>query len=279
VGEVFVIAVVAALDAGLLAAAVVMLGRPRPARQLLAYLIGGMTFSIIIGLLIVFALRGSSVLRGPDKSTRAFIEVAAGALLIVIAAAVLSGRRAQWHPRRSRKRRHRASAAEPPERCARPRLTVGSRGLPVPPTAGPARNTWPASRCWPSSTRHRPRTSARSWGSNVVMFALIELPVLGLALLPDRTQALTEKLNTWMTSHRRTLIVIVAGAGGAYLLISGLIDLLTLPTSTRHSSPRISASRPRGGQAQSRSDGESPPRGPSRPRYPRDQPSAAGGVR
>ena len=77
VGEVFVIAVVAALDAGLLAAAVVMLGRPRPARQLLAYLIGGMTFSIIVGLPIVFALRGSSVLRGPDKSTRAVIEVAA----------------------------------------------------------------------------------------------------------------------------------------------------------------------------------------------------------
>jgi hypothetical protein len=48
--EVFVIAAVSALDAGLLAAAVVMLGRPRPARQLLAYLIGGMGFSIIIGL-------------------------------------------------------------------------------------------------------------------------------------------------------------------------------------------------------------------------------------
>ena len=223
-GEVFVIAVVAALDAGLLAAAVVMLGRPRPARQLLAYLIGGMTFSIIIGLLIVFALRGSSVLRGPDKSTRAVIEVAAGALLIVIAAAVVSGRRVQWHPRRSRKR-----DAEHP-RQSLPERALGHDSLWIAWAAGAA-YSWPgaeylAGLALLAKLNASPAANVGAiLGFNVVMFALIELPLLGLALLPDRTQALTEKLNTWMTSHRRTLIVIVAGAGGAYLLLSGLTDL------------------------------------------------------
>jgi Sap, sulfolipid-1-addressing protein len=62
-------------------------------------------------------------------------------------------------------------------------------------------------------------------GFNVIMFALIELPLLGLVLIPDRRRSLTEKLNAWMTVHRQTLIVIVAGAGGAYLLVSGLTDL------------------------------------------------------
>jgi hypothetical protein len=57
------------------------------------------------------------------------------------------------------------------------------------------------------------------------MFALIELPLLGLVLMPDRTRSLTEKLNAWMTANRQTLIVVVAGAGGAYLLTSGLSDL------------------------------------------------------
>lgn len=220
----FVIAVVAALDAGLLAAAVVMLGRPRPARQLLAYLIGGMTFSIIVGLLIVFALRGSSVLRGPDKSTRAVIEVAAGALLIVIAAAVVSGRRVQWHPRRSRKR-----DAEHP-RQSLPERALGHDSLWIAWAAGAA-YSWPgaeylAGLALLAKLNTSPAANVGAiLGFNVVMFALIELPLLGLALLPDRTQALTEKLNTWMTSHRRTLIVIVAGAGGAYLLLSGLTDL------------------------------------------------------
>jgi hypothetical protein len=59
----------ASLDAGLLAAALILLARPRPARQLGAYLIGGMGFSIAFGLLIVLALHGSRLLREPDRST------------------------------------------------------------------------------------------------------------------------------------------------------------------------------------------------------------------
>jgi hypothetical protein len=70
VTEVFSLAVVAALDAGLLTAAVVLLGRPRPARQLLAYLIGGIGLSIIFGILIVLGLQGSNVLHF-SASTRA----------------------------------------------------------------------------------------------------------------------------------------------------------------------------------------------------------------
>jgi hypothetical protein len=61
---VFVLAVVSALDAGLLTASVVLLGRPRPTRQLGAYLIGGMGLSIVFGLLVVLALHGSNLLRG-----------------------------------------------------------------------------------------------------------------------------------------------------------------------------------------------------------------------
>jgi hypothetical protein len=99
--NVFVIAVVASLDAGLLAAGLVLLGRPRPARQLGAYLIGGMGFSIAFGLLIVLALHGSTLLREPDRSTSAVIETAAGALLILVAIVVGSGRVLQWHPRRA----------------------------------------------------------------------------------------------------------------------------------------------------------------------------------
>src|SRR5215831_4844671 len=94
-------ALVSSLDAGLLTAAVALLGRPQPARQLGAYLIGGMGFSIAFGLLIVFALHGSNLRLG--KSTQGVIEVAAGALLLAIAAAMSSGATLQWHPRRTRK--------------------------------------------------------------------------------------------------------------------------------------------------------------------------------
>jgi hypothetical protein len=111
--NVFVIAVVASLDAGLLAAALVLVGRPRPARQLGAYLIGDIGFSIAFGLLIVLALHGSWLLRGPDRLTSVVIETVAGALLIFVAIAVGSGRVVQWHPRRGQPERA-AAAAEPP---------------------------------------------------------------------------------------------------------------------------------------------------------------------
>jgi hypothetical protein len=99
---VFGIAALSALDAGLLAAAVALLGRPRPARQLGAYLLGGMGLSIIFGLLIVLALHGAKLRIG--NSTKGIVEVVAGGLLIGVAIAVLAGRRLQWHPRRTRDR-------------------------------------------------------------------------------------------------------------------------------------------------------------------------------
>jgi hypothetical protein len=62
-------------------------------------------------------------------------------------------------------------------------------------------------------------------GFNLIQFALFELPLIGLVLLPDRTRSLTENLNHWMTAHRRIVIVFLAGAIGTYLLISGIPDL------------------------------------------------------
>ena len=192
-GEVFVIAAVSALDAGLLAAAVVMLGRPQPARQLLAYLIGGMGFSIIIG------------------------------LLIFIAIAVAAGRRMQWHPRRTRNANH------PPRQSLADRA-LGHDSLWIAWAAGalysaPGAEYLAGLALLAKLNAPAAASVAAILGFNVIMFALIELPLLGLVLMPDRTRSLTEKVNAWMTAHRQTLIVIVAGAGGTYLLISGLTDL------------------------------------------------------
>jgi len=53
-------------------------------------------------------------------------------------------------------------------------------------------------------------------GFNLIMFALVELPPIGFVLTPDRTRPLTKKLNGSIPDHRRILILIVGGAGGAY---------------------------------------------------------------
>ena len=222
-GQVFLIAVVSALDAGLLTAAVVLLGRPRPAPQLGAYLIGGIGFSIIFGLLIVLAVHGSKLRLG--RSTQGVIEVIAGALLALIAVAELSGRKAQWHPRRTRRRDVNRSGRQSLHDRA-----LGQDSLWIAWAAGALYSAPGAYYLAGLALLAKQNASATTnvlviLGFNVIQFALIELPLLGLVLAPDRTRSLTEKLNKWMTAHRRIVIVCLAGAIGTYLLISGTSDL------------------------------------------------------
>jgi hypothetical protein len=222
-GQVFLIAVVSSLDAGLITAAVVMLGRPRPARQLGAYLIGGMGFSIIFGLLIVLALHGSNLRLG--RSTQGVIETVAGALLIVIAVAEWSGRKVQWHPRRTR-----TPDADRSGRHSLHDRALGRDSLWIAWAAGALYSAPGAYYVAGLALLAKQNVSATTivlviLGFNLIQFALLELPLLGLVLMPDRARSLTEKFNDWMTAHRRILIVILAGAIGAYLLISGISDL------------------------------------------------------
>jgi hypothetical protein len=222
-GQVFLIAVVSALDAGLLTAAVVLLGRPQPARQLGAYLIGGMGFSIIIGLLIVLTLHGSNLRIG--RSTKGAIEVSAGALLLVFAAFEWSGRKLQWHPRRTRKR-----DVDPSGRQSLRDRALGQDSLWIAWAAGALYSAPGAYYLAGLALLAKQNVSATAivlavLGFNLIQFALIELPLIGLVVVPDRARSLTEKLNHWMTAHRRTVIVILTGVIGTYLLISGISDL------------------------------------------------------
>jgi Sap-like sulfolipid-1-addressing protein len=222
-GQVFLIAVVSSLDAGLLTAALVLLGRPRPARQLLAYLIGGMGLSIIFGLLIVLALHGSNLRLG--KPTKGVIEVAAGALLLAIAVAVWSGRKVQWHPRRTRKR-----DADGSGRQSLHDRALGQDSLWIAWAAG-ALYSVPGAYYLAGLALLAKQNAATATNVvvilafNLIQFALVELPLIGLVVVPDRARALTEKLNDWMTAHHRIVTVFLAGVIGAYLLISGISDL------------------------------------------------------
>jgi hypothetical protein len=221
--QVFLIAVVSAFDAGLLTASVVLLGRPQPARQLGAYLIGGMGFSIIFGLLIVLALHGSNLRIG--RSTRGVIEVVAGALLILVAGAELSGRKAQWHPRRTRKH-----DADRPRRPSVRERALGQESLWIAWAGGALYSAPGAYYLAGLALLAKQNVSATTnvvviLAFNLIQFGLIELPLLGLVLIPKRTRSVTEKLSNWMTNHRRIVIVFISGAIGTYLLISGISDL------------------------------------------------------
>jgi hypothetical protein len=200
-----------------------MLGRPRPARQLGAYLIGGMGLSIIFGLVIVLALHGSTLRLG--KSTKGIIEVVVGSVLIVVAIAVLSGRALHWHPRPARNR-----DGDHPQRQSLHSRALGNDSLWIAWAAGAVYSFPGVYYVAGPALLVKLNASAITnvlavFGFNLIMFALIELPLIGLVVMPNRARTPTEQFNVWMTAHRRVLIVIVAGAIGTYLLASGLSDL------------------------------------------------------
>jgi hypothetical protein len=222
-GQVFLIAVVSAFDAGLLTAAVILLGRPRPARKLGAYLIGGFGFSIVFGLLIVLALHGSKLRIG--RSAQGVIEVAAGALLILIAVVELLGRKVQWRPRQTGK----SDAAQSGRQSLHDRA-LGQDSLWIAWAAGALYSAPGAYYLAGLALLAKQNVPATTnvlviLGFNVIQFALIELPLLGLVLRPDRTRVLTQKLNDWMAAHRRAVIVALTGVIGTYLLVSGIADV------------------------------------------------------
>jgi hypothetical protein len=226
VADVFVLALVASLDAGFIAAAVVLLGRPRPAAELLAYLVGGMGFSLAFGVVILLVLHGSGALRRPKGATSAGIEVAAGALLVGVAIFVLSGRAAHWHPRRRGRRDH-----DRPEHQSLAERAIGHDSLWIAWAAGALYSApgayYLAGLALLAKLDKPPSANVVAiLAFNIVMFAFIELPLVGFLVAPDRTRKLANQLNSWMSRHKRTLVVVAAGAGGAYLLISGLSALL-----------------------------------------------------
>ncbi len=143
----------------------------------------------------------------------------------MIAVAEWSGRKVQWHPRRTRK----ADA----DRMGRQSLhgrAVGRDSLWIAWAAGALYSAPGAYYLVGLALLAKQNVSTTTivlviLGFNLIQFALIELPLLGLVLMPKRTRSLTERLNDWMTAHRRIVIVVLAGAIGAYLLISGASDL------------------------------------------------------
>jgi hypothetical protein len=60
---------------------------------------------------------------------------------------------------------------------------------------------------------------------NLIMFMVIEVPLIAYLLTPDRAAATVGRINAWIHSHVRLLSECVAGVVGVYLLVRGVAAL------------------------------------------------------
>jgi hypothetical protein len=231
VDSIAVWALVSAVNPTLLGATTVMLLLDHPKRLLLGYLVGGMLTSLTLGMVIVFALDGSSGATSAGRSTTSpATDLALGGLLLVIAYVIRPGHTPSETGRLAERRRTRAEKK-------------GDKGPPRWQQAlskGTARTTFVigALLSLPGASylvglghiadenASTAATIGLIVGFNLIMMLLLELPLLGYALAPDWTPDAVNRFKAWFNSNAKVLGFRVALVIGALLVVKGVIELL-----------------------------------------------------
>jgi hypothetical protein len=103
-GDIFLLSLVAAANATLLAAVTVMLFLEDPKRLLLGYLTGALLVSLTIGFVIVFVVHDSGATETAQNSLSPSMDIALGVILLLVSYVLGSGRDEKLKKRRSAKK-------------------------------------------------------------------------------------------------------------------------------------------------------------------------------
>lgn len=226
--EFFALAFVAALNPKLLAIDLLLIENRRPRAMFLCVLLGGLTVALTIGLLDVLVFHADAI--NSQKTVSAGVDLAIGLLLLAVGGLVATGR---LHGRRKVAVPTGRGQPEKPERekkdgwaqrvLAQPRLgfamLVGALiGIPGAAYLSALRNLITG------------KSSTATQVVAVVVFVLIEfaliiIPFVFLELRPEATKAALKHAQDWLLAHARQLMAYTALILGAYLAVSGLLQL------------------------------------------------------
>jgi Sap, sulfolipid-1-addressing protein len=226
-GQIFLLSLTAALNPVLVGASTVMLLLPNPKRLMLGYLLGALMTSITLGLVIVYALKGSSAVSTTQNTVSPAVDLALGAILLVAAAVLGTGRDKQIAERgRARK--------GPKEEKGPPRWQQAL-------SKGSARTTFVVGAVltlpggsYLAGLHHieeqklsTPATVLTVIGFNLVMLILLELPLLGYTFAPDWTPSAVERAKAWAGRNGHKAAVITLTVLGGALVVKGIAELVS----------------------------------------------------
>ena len=238
------LAVATTVDPAQIGPVAYILSRRSPMRGLAAYVIGALGVSLIAGSLIVFAFGLTDV--GKGSSVPPGVEIAAGALALVVAALAASGLAGRL--------RDRVRSRHAGDRPADEHAPAGDRGNGLADLPGfeklPRRlksllrseSPWLA---WLYGVAYglpgayylaAIAAGLRAGGGTaervaalllfiVVAFAVAEIPLVSFAVAPEQTRACLDRLNAWASAHRRLVVTALASIVGVYLLVAGISRL------------------------------------------------------
>jgi len=218
------LALAAAFFPTVLAAVVILLSQPRRLALLSAYLAGGLTISIGLGLGIVAALKASHTLHTSKSALSWGADLAIGGLALLLAVALATRADERLRDRRSSRRTGKEDARQR-EPWAERILARGS--VPIVFAAGLAINVpGPAYLIALKDIAAGHHSTGVDIFQvllfNLIMFLLVEVPLLGLIIAPERTRAVVASMNHWLSANSRRIAMVVAALLGAFLIARGI---------------------------------------------------------
>jgi Sap, sulfolipid-1-addressing protein len=226
--EVFLFSLTSAFNPTLIAVTTLMLLLPNPKKLMLGYWLGAMLTSITLGLLIVFTLKSSDVVSTTKHTLSPVADLVLGGLTLIIARALATGRDRHYQERRANKKKQKHQESKEPPRWQR----ALSRGNARTTFVVGALLTLPGASYLAGLTRlskldySTAATVLVVLVFNLVMLALLELPMIAFAVAPERTPATIDRAKAWAGVHGRRYAVHGLEIIGALLLIKGLVELI-----------------------------------------------------
>jgi len=227
VGQVLVLSLTAALNPTLVAASTVMMLLANPVRLMLGYLLGALMTSITLGIVIVYELKHSGVVNTAKHTLGPVATLTLGVIALTVAFVLATGR-----DERVVERRRARKAAKPDKGPPRWQRALGKGSARVTFAVG-ALLTLPGASYLAGLTRigklhySTVGTVATIVLFNLIMLALLEVPLLCFIFAPDWTPTAIERAKAWIGRHWRRFATRFLAGIGALLVIKGLVQLLS----------------------------------------------------
>jgi hypothetical protein len=222
--DIFLLALGAALNPTLVAASTLMMLLPNAKRLMLGYLLGALMTSITLGLVIIDKFENTSAVSTTENTLSPAATGALGVIALIIALVLrrgLGGAAARRRPARKRDK-------GPPRW-----QTALGRGSPRITFVVGAMLTLPGASYLAGLSRidklnySTPETVGLVVAFNLIMMALLEIPLLGFAIAPARTVATIERTKVWMTRNGRRFAAMALTVTGTLLVIKAVIEFVS----------------------------------------------------
>jgi hypothetical protein len=229
------LSLLAAIDPVRIGITAFLIARKRPVLNLLTFWLGGLAGGVAAAVAVLLFLRDFTlgVMRAVVSATSspivAYFQVAVGALTVSLAALLLTRlaarKRSPVPATAVADLRERIVSSTPARLSMRDRLNGGS--LLVAFVAGVALATPPieymaAILAIVASTPTAPAQVGAALVFTVVAFAVVEVPLVTYFTAPTQTLAVVRRINDWITKRRQAIPIVVVGAMGFMLLVSGM---------------------------------------------------------